>query len=87
MPEVDAAVGAVRDAHRPVHGRSERDRAYSAGTPELAAWVHNVLTDSFLAAYQSFGPCPLTAAEADQLAVVVVRPGPVRVLIRSPYRQ
>ena len=87
MPEVDAAVGAVRDAHRPVHGRSERDRAYSAGTPELAAWVHNVLTDSFLAAYQSFGPCPLTAAEADQLAVVVVRSGPVRVLIRSPYRQ
>jgi len=54
--------------------------------PEVVAGVEQ-LTDSFLAAYQSFGPCPLTAAEADQLAVVVVRSGPVRVLIRSPYRQ
>ncbi|MFN7148153.1 MAG: oxygenase MpaB family protein [Microthrixaceae bacterium] len=75
MPEVEAAVGAVRDAHRPVHGRSERDRAYSAGTPELAAWVHNVLTDSFLAAYQSFGPSPLTAAEADQFVAEQTRIG------------
>lgn len=75
MPEVEAAVGAVRDAHRPVHGRSERDRAYSAGTPELAAWVHNVLTDSFLAAYQSFGPCPLTDAEADQFVAEQTRVG------------
>ena len=75
MPEVEAAVGAVRDAHRPVHGRSERNRAYSAATPELAAWVHNVLTESFLAAYQSFGPCPLTAAEADQFVVEQTRVG------------
>jgi uncharacterized protein (DUF2236 family) len=75
MPEVEAAVGAVRAAHRPVHGRSERDRPYSAGTPELAAWVHNVLTDSFLAAYQSFGPCPLTAAEADQFVAEQTRIG------------
>ena len=29
----------------------------------MAAWVHNVLTDSFLSAYQSFGPRPLTAPE------------------------
>ncbi len=75
MPEVEAAVGAVRDAHRPVHGRSERNLAYSAGTPELAAWVHNVLTDSFLAAYQSFGPSPLTAAEADQFVAEQTRIG------------
>jgi len=75
MPEVEAAVGAVRDAHRPVLGRSERDRAYSAGTPELAAWVHNVLTDSFLAAYQSFGPCPLTVAEADRFVAAQTRVG------------
>jgi uncharacterized protein (DUF2236 family) len=75
MPEVEAAVRAVRHAHRPVHGRSERNRAYSAGTPELAAWVHNVLTDSFLAAYQSFGPCPLTVAEADQFVAEQTRIG------------
>jgi uncharacterized protein (DUF2236 family) len=66
MPEVAAAVAIVRRAHGPVHGRSERNRAYSAGTPELAAWVHNVLTDSFLVAYQVFGPCPLTVDEADR---------------------
>ncbi len=75
MAEVAAAVGVVRTAHRPVHGRSERSRAYSAGTPELAAWVHNVLTNSFLAAYQSFGPCPLTLAEADQFVAEQTRIG------------
>jgi len=75
MPEVEAAVGAVRHAHGPVHGRSERNRAYSAGTPELAAWVHNVLTDSFLAAYQTFGPSPLTPAEADQFVAEQTRIG------------
>ncbi len=66
QPEVDAAVATVRRAHGPVHGRSERNLAYSAGTPAMAAWVHNVLTDSFLSAYQSFGPRPLTAGEADR---------------------
>ena len=65
MPEVERAVAMVRTAHRPVNGRSERGRRYSAGNPELAAWVHNVLTESFLAAYQAYGPSPLTASEAD----------------------
>jgi uncharacterized protein (DUF2236 family) len=66
MPEVEAAVATVHQAHRPVRGRSERDIAYSAANPAMAAWVHNVLTDSFLAAYQVFGPQPLTTAEADR---------------------
>ena len=39
MPEVEAAVALVRGAHRPVRGESHRGRRYSAGTPELAAWV------------------------------------------------
>ena len=65
-PEVDAAVATVRRAHGPVRGRSERDRAYSAATPGLAAWVHNVLTDSFLAAFQAYGPRPLADEEADR---------------------
>lgn len=47
-------------------GTSERNRAYSASRPELAAWVHNVLTDSFLASYQAFGPKRLSMAEADK---------------------
>ena len=75
IPEVEAAVASVRSAHRPVRGRSERDRPYSAGHPEMAAWVHNVLTDSFLAAYQAYGPQPLTAAEADHFVSEQARIG------------
>lgn len=41
MPEVEAAVRVVRHAHRPVHGTSERGRPYSAGRPEMAAWIAN----------------------------------------------
>ena len=66
MPEVAAAVKAVTHAHHGVRGRSERGRPYSAATPELTAWVHNVLTESFLTAYEEFGARPLSAAEADQ---------------------
>jgi len=65
MPEVEQAVAMVRGAHGPVRGRSGRGRPYSAGHPELAAWVHNVLTESFLAAYQAYGPSPLSPDEAD----------------------
>ncbi len=66
LPEVEEAVGLVRGVHRWVHGRSERGRPYSAADPALAAWVHNVLTESFLAAYQHFGPTPLSTEEADR---------------------
>lgn len=75
MPEVEAAVAMVRDAHRPVRGRSERDRPYSAGHPELAAWVHNVLTDSFLVAYQRYGPEPLAREDADRFVEEQTRIG------------
>ena len=75
MPEVERAVEMVRRAHRPVHGRSERDLPYSAGQPELAAWVHNVLTESFLAAYQAYGPAALTPDEADRFVEEQTRVG------------
>ena len=75
MPEVDGAVAAVRRAHRPVIGNSERDLPYSASTPELAAWVHNVLTDSFLAAYQAFGPRPLSTDDADRFVAEQTKVG------------
>lgn len=65
MPEVETAVKLVRRAHRPVEGVSERGREYSAARPEHAAWVHNVLTDSFLATYLAFGARRLSEAEAD----------------------
>jgi uncharacterized protein (DUF2236 family) len=41
----------------------------------MAAWVHNVLTDSFLAAYQSFGPDRLTTADADRFVAEQTRIG------------
>lgn len=75
MPEVERAVAMVRRAHQPVRGRSERDRPYSAGHPGMAAWVHNVLTDSFLVAYQEYGPQPLTADEADRFVEEQTRIG------------
>lgn len=75
MPEVEAAVEIVRRAHAPVRGRSERGRAYSARTPGLAAWVHNVLTESFLVAYQHYGPEPLPTADADRFVAEQTRIG------------
>jgi uncharacterized protein (DUF2236 family) len=74
-PEVEATVAEVRSAHRPVRGESARGKPYSAATPELAAWVHNVLTDSFLVAYQAFGPEQLSAHEADQFVAEQSRIG------------
>lgn len=75
IPEVEAAVTAVRTAHLPVRGRSDRDKPYSAGNPAMAAWVHNVLTDSFLVAFQTFGPRPLTSEEADRFVEEQTRIG------------
>jgi uncharacterized protein (DUF2236 family) len=64
--EARTAVRVVNAAHRRVQGVSERGRPYNAANPELAAWVHNALTDSFLTAYQVFGPAALSAADADR---------------------
>ena len=75
MPEVEQAVDLVRRAHRPVEGTSERGRPYTADTPELAAWVHNALTDSFLVAFQTYGPRRLSTEEADRFVVEQTRIG------------
>jgi uncharacterized protein (DUF2236 family) len=73
--EVEQAVRLVRAVHGWVQGRSERGLPYSAGDPALAAWVHNVLTDSFLVAYQRFGPAPLSTEEADRFVCEQARIG------------
>ena len=75
LPEVERAVGRVRAAHAPVVGRSHRGLPYSAGNPALAAWVHNVLTDSFLAAYRAYGPRPAAPSEADRFTAEQARIG------------
>ena len=66
MPEVEEAVRVVRGLHRRVKGVSHRGLRYSADRPLLAAWVHNALTDSFLAAFNAFGPRRLSTEESDR---------------------
>ena len=66
MPEVGHAVAQVRRMHRVVSGVSSRGIPYVAGDPELSAWVHNALTDSFLAAHHACGQTRLTPEEADR---------------------
>jgi len=66
IPEVEKSIKMVSSAHRPVSGTSSRGEAYSAGNPEMAAWVHNALIDSFLVSYQNFGPSPLKEEETNR---------------------
>ena len=76
MPEVDRAVNRVRAVHQGVTGLSSRNRPYNASMPDLAAWVHNTLTESFLVAYQEFGP-GLTTAQADRFVAEQTRIGAI----------
>jgi uncharacterized protein (DUF2236 family) len=68
MPEVEQAFAEIRRAHRPVTGISHRGIEYSADSGSGASWVHNVLADSFLSAFEVFGPHMLTSERADQFA-------------------
>jgi uncharacterized protein (DUF2236 family) len=68
--EEEAAGSAARinAIHDRVHGRLEEPEggaAYSAHDPELLAWVHAALIESFLLAYRLFVG-PVTPAEADR---------------------
>jgi uncharacterized protein (DUF2236 family) len=74
-PEVERAISVVSRAHRPIQGTSHRGRDYSASAAPLAAWVHNALTDSFLAAYRHFGLRSLAQAEADTFVQEQTRVG------------
>ena len=75
LPEVDHAVGIVSRLHGPVSGTSHRGLAYSAADPEMKAWVHNALVDSFLVAHRTFGPEAMTDADADAYVAEQVRLG------------
>jgi uncharacterized protein (DUF2236 family) len=75
MPEVERAVSQVSRMHRRVSGISSRGIPYEAGDPELSAWVHNALTDSFLAAHQAYGRSRLTMEEADRFVAEQARIG------------
>jgi uncharacterized protein (DUF2236 family) len=75
MPEVEAAVRQVQRIHRVVRGVSSRGVPYDAADPGLSAWVHNVLTDSFLAANQAYGGYPLSASDSDRFVLEQTRIG------------
>lgn len=68
MPEVEQALATVRRRHRGVVGISHRGEPYDADAPEMAAWVHNTLAESFLVAYRVFGPARPSDADADRYA-------------------
>jgi uncharacterized protein (DUF2236 family) len=74
-PEVDAAIAFVGRMHGPVAGTSHRGLAYSAADPEMAAWVHNALVDSFLVAHRTFGPDAMSDSAADAYVAEQVRLG------------
>lgn len=65
MPEVEQSIARVRSAHLPVRGTSHRGQRYSASGAPFAAWVHNVLTDSFLVTNQHYGRTVLERPSAD----------------------
>lgn len=69
MPEVRDALKRVRRAHAGVEGTSHRARSYTASGAMYAAWVHNVLADSFLAAYEIYGARPLFDDDTDRYVV------------------
>lgn len=75
MPEVREALQRVRMAHAGVEGTSHRDRSYAANGAMYAAWVHNVLADSFLAGYEFYGAHPLDHEDADRYAAEQARLG------------
>lgn len=75
LPEVEEAVQDVRRRHRPVEGTSHRGLPYDADDAALGAWVHNTLTDSFLAAYRAYGTRPCPTEDADRFVAEQARVG------------
>lgn len=75
MPEVEHAADIVRRMHRKVKGVSSRGIPYDAADPGYSAWVHNALTDSFLAAHQVYGARHLSDSEADRFVAEQTRIG------------
>ena len=66
MPEVQQMVSMVKKIHERVKGVSSRGITYSANQPDLAAWVHYSLIQSFLVAYRLYGDEPLSNQDADR---------------------
>lgn len=73
----------VQEVHRPMHGTDAvTGRSYAADDPELLIWVHVVLVDSFVAAYDRFVR-PLPEDERDRYIAEMVRQAELVGLERS----
>ena len=65
IPDAERSIKIVRAIHRRVTGTTPAGRPYRADDPHLLGWVHVAEVDSFVSAYQAFGPEPLTPDEVD----------------------
>src|SRR5690625_1113983 len=61
----EAAIGHVKRIHDRVRGTDALGRPYWGSDPDLLLFVHDAEIDSFLRAYQTYGPAQLTRSEAD----------------------
>jgi uncharacterized protein (DUF2236 family) len=66
VDHAERAIARVRGIHERVRGKAPDGRAYAASDPHLLDWVHLAEVDSFLTAYQRFGPRPLDPEQTDE---------------------
>ncbi len=66
VDHAEEAIAHVRAVHDRIRGKAPDGRPYAASDPHLLDWVHVAEVDSFLTAYQRFGPGRLSPDEADQ---------------------
>jgi uncharacterized protein (DUF2236 family) len=59
-------VDMVRATHDKISGVAPDGREYRASDPHLLSWIHAAEADSFLSAYQRYGPHRLSPQEADE---------------------
>ena len=71
--DAQRAVDRVRGIHRRVHGVAADGSPYRADDPHLLEWVHIAEVDSFLLAYQRYGPKPLDQNDRDDYVADTAR--------------
>lgn len=65
-PRAQQMIDVVRSVHDRVEGTAPDGRPYRANDPHLLGWVHITEVDSFLRAYQVYGPERLLRSDADR---------------------
>jgi len=65
VADAERSIRIVRAIHGRVRGTTPGGKPYRADDPHLLGWVHAAEVDSFVTAFQAFGPRRLSAAEVD----------------------